>query len=54
MIYAVPGVRVYWDRLSIGLGYKTIAWKDLNEEDEQQGGEGTERYRLLLTVSALF
>lgn len=27
---------------------------ELNEEDKQQDGEGTEDYRLLLTVSTLF
>ena len=54
MIYALPGVRLYWDRVSLGLGYKTVIWTDLNEEEEQQGGEGTERYRLILTLSALF
>jgi hypothetical protein len=54
MIYALPGVRLYWDRISLGLGYKTVIWKDLNEQDEQQGGEGTEAYRLILTLSALF
>ncbi len=54
MIYGLPGVRLYWDRVSVGLGYKSVLWKDLNEQDEQQGGEGTERYRLILTVSALF
>ena len=54
MIYALPGIRLYWDSVSVGLGYKTVVWKDLNEQDEQQGGEGTEAYRLMLTVSALF
>jgi hypothetical protein len=54
MLYGLPGVRLYSDRISVGLGYKSVIWKDLNEQDEQQGGEGTERYRLILTVSALF
>jgi hypothetical protein len=27
---------------------------DLNEEEQQQGAEGTERYRLQLTASVLF
>jgi hypothetical protein len=54
MVYALPGIRLYWDRVSVGLGYKTVVWKDLNEQDEQQGGEGTEAHRLMLTVSALF
>lgn len=54
MIYAVPGVRVYWDNISAAVGVKTPVWTDLNEEDEQQGGEGTEDYRLIFAVSALF
>lgn len=54
MIYGLPGIRVYWHNVSVGLGYKTVLWKNLNEQDEQQGGEGTERERLLLTFSALF
>ena len=29
-------------------------WKGLNEEDEQQGAEGTEDYRLNFTISVLF
>jgi hypothetical protein len=54
MIYALPGVRLYWDRISLAFGYKSVIWKDLNEQDEQQGGEGTEDYRLIFTFSALF
>jgi hypothetical protein len=54
MIYALPGIRAYWDNISVAVGYKTVVWKDLNEQDEQQGGEGTEDYRLILTFSALF
>jgi hypothetical protein len=54
MVYALPGVRIYWREYSLGLGYKAPIWKDLNEQDEQQGGEGTEAYRLIVSVSALF
>ena len=54
ILYALPGVRIYWRNLSLGLGYKTPIWKHLNEQDEQQGGEGTEAYRLILSFSALF
>ncbi len=54
MIYAMPGVRVYWNSISVAVGVKTPVWTDLNEEDEQQGGEGTEDYRLIFAVSALF
>jgi hypothetical protein len=54
MLYALPGVRVYWDNVSAAVGVKVPVWTDLNEEDEQQGGEGTEDYRLIFALSALF
>ena len=54
MLYALPGVRVYWDNISAAIGVKSPIWTDLNEESQQQGGEGTEDYRLIFTFSALF
>lgn len=54
MIYGMPGVRIYWREYSLALGYKTPIWQNLNEQEDQQGGEGTEAYRLILTLSALF
>ncbi len=54
IVYLVPGVRLYRERLSLGVGLKVPAWTDLNEEPEQQGAEGTERYRAIFTFSALF
>lgn len=54
MAYLMPGIRATSGRVSAGLGVKTPVWTDLNEEDRQQGGEGKEDYRLILTVSALF
>jgi hypothetical protein len=54
MIYALPGARLSWDRLSLGLGMKTPVWTQLNEEAEQQGAEGKEDYRIILTASMLF
>jgi hypothetical protein len=54
MVYGMPGVRIYWREYSLGLGYKTPIWRNLNEQDEQQGGEGTEAYLLVLSFSALF
>jgi hypothetical protein len=54
ILYVMPGVRAYWDALSFALGVKLPAWIDLNEEDEQQGAEGKEEYRVILSVSALF
>jgi hypothetical protein len=53
MFYLLPGVRLYWDRYSVAFGVKTPVWTRLNEEPLQQGAEGTERYRLIFTFSAL-
>jgi hypothetical protein len=54
MLYLQPGVRVYKESISIALGVKLPAWKDLNEEADQQGAEGTENYRVEFAFSALF
>jgi hypothetical protein len=54
ILYVMPGVRAYWEKLSFALGVKLPAWTDLNEEEEQQGAEGKEDYRLIFSVSALF
>jgi hypothetical protein len=54
ILYVMPGVRAYWENVSVALGVKLPAWTDLNEEDKQQGAEGKERYRLILSLSALF
>lgn len=54
MLYLVPGVRVYFDRLSVAVGLKAPAWTRLNESARQQGAEGKEKYRLLLSASLLF
>jgi hypothetical protein len=50
----MPGVRAYWENVSVALGVKLPAWTDLNEEDEQQGAEGKENYRVIFSMSALF
>jgi hypothetical protein len=54
MIYLLPGVRFYWDNISAAVGIKSTVWEDLNEESQQQGGEGTEDYRFIFSLSALF
>ncbi len=55
MLYLSPGVRfTFNDKTSLGLLYKEIVWKDLNNEDEQQGGEGLEEYRFIATLSTAF
>jgi hypothetical protein len=54
ILYLQPGMRLFWERISVGLGVKFPSWKGLNEEDEQQGAEGTENYRITFTISTLF
>jgi len=54
MIYLMPGARLYWNIISAAIGFKAPVWTHLNEEGEQQGGEGTENYRLVFTLSILF
>ena len=54
MLYAVPGVRLYWDKFSFAVGVKKALWKNLNEQSQQQGAEGLEKYRLLISASMLF
>lgn len=54
MLYGVLGVRLYKDNMSLGLALKKPIWADLNEESEQQGAEGKEKYRFIATFSALF
>ncbi len=55
ILYLSPGMRfTFYDNFSLGLLYKDVTWKDLNNESEQQGGEGLEEYRFIATVSAAF
>jgi len=54
ILYLVPGMRVYWRRASVGIGVKLPTLTDLNEEGDQQGAEGKENYRFILTLSSLF
>jgi hypothetical protein len=54
MLYGVLGARLYKDSMSLGLAVKRPIWTDLNEEPDQQGAEGKERYRLIATFSILF
>jgi hypothetical protein len=54
ILYLLPGFRAYWRNTSLGLGVKLPTWTNLNEESEQQGGEGKEDYRLICTLSLLF
>ena len=54
MLYGVLGARLYKDNMSLGLAIKRPVWTGLNEEPDQQGAEGKERYRLIATFSILF
>ncbi len=55
MLYLSPGLRfTFNDTTSLGLLYKEIAWKNLNDEANQQGGEGLEDYRFIATLSTAF
>ena len=54
MLYMVPSIRGYRKNYSWAVGIKRPVRTDLNEEPLQQGGEGTEDYRLIVTFSALF
>ncbi|MBU1699486.1 MAG: transporter [Candidatus Eisenbacteria bacterium] len=53
VVYWVPGFRLYVKSTSLGFGIKIPSWVDLNEESEQQGAEGGEKYRLIMTFSTL-
>lgn len=54
VLYAMPGVRAYWQSMSFALGVKTPVWTKLNESGEQQGAEGKEKYRLVFSASTTF
>ncbi|MBD3161683.1 MAG: transporter, partial [Candidatus Latescibacteria bacterium] len=53
MIYALAGLRLYAKSSSLGVGIKRPVWTDLNEEPLQQGAEGKEDLRLVVTFSTL-
>jgi hypothetical protein len=53
MLYFLPGARLYVRSTSLGIGVKSPTWTDLNEESDQQGAEGTEAYRLIVTFSTI-
>jgi hypothetical protein len=54
MLYLVPGLRFYQDNLSFAVGVKKAVWTKLNESGDQQGAEGKEKYRLILSASLMF
>ena len=54
ILYVTPSLRLTYKTVSAALGLKVPTATDLNEEDEQQGSEGKEHYRLIFTFSTLF
>ena len=52
--YLLPGIRIYKDNMSFAIGIKKPVWTRLNESDMQQGAEGKESYRLIISGSVLF
>jgi hypothetical protein len=54
ILYLQPGMRLYVSNFTAALGVKLPTWTELNEEDLQQGAEGTENYRLEFTFSVIF
>lgn len=51
ILYAGGGVRAYYGPFSAALGVKRAALTSLNEEADQQGSEGLERFRAAFTLS---
>ncbi|MCD6258120.1 MAG: transporter [Helicobacteraceae bacterium] len=54
ILYLTPGIRLVYKTSSLAFGVKTPSWTNLNESDDQQGAEGKERYRAIVTFSSLF
>ena len=54
ILYATAGLRLTRATVSWAVGWKTPVWTELNEDDLQQGAEGKETGRFVLTLSTLF
>jgi hypothetical protein len=57
ILYLSPGVRLSFPSLqnaNLGVLVKLPVWKNLKEQDQQQGSEGLEKYRLIVTLSFYF
>ena len=57
ILYLSPGLRFAFPKLqnaNLGILVKIPVYKRLNEQDEQQGSEGLEKYRLIATLSFYF
>ena len=54
ILYITPGMRFQVGDVNLGAGVKLPLLKGLNERNLQQGSEGLEKYRLILTSSIAF
>lgn len=57
ILYFSPGARFSFPSLqnaNLGVLVKFPIWKHLNEQDTQQGAEGLEKYRAIVTLSTFF
>lgn len=54
ILYLTPSARLFYKSSSLAIGVKTPSWTQLNEADQQQGAEGKEKYRAIITFSSLF
>jgi len=57
ILYLSPGLRFSFPKLqnaNLGILIKIPIFKNLNEEGEQQGSEGLEKYRAIVTLSLYF
>jgi hypothetical protein len=57
ILYVTPGMRFSFPKLqnaNLGLAVKIPVYRNLNEQDQQQGSEGLEKYRAIATLSFFF
>lgn len=55
ILYLSPGVRATFGKhVSVGILIKFPTWQNLNNESNQQGSEGLEEYRAIITCSISF
>ncbi len=57
VLYLSPGLRFFFPKIQntcLGLLIKIPIFKSLNEQNQQQGSEGLEKYRAIATLSFIF
>lgn len=55
ILYLSPGFRASFGKhVSVGALFKIPTWQDLNNESDQQGSEGLEDYRAMVTLTISF